>query len=60
MDKKEDKSNCIDFTLEGEIGKTEYNMLKEAKSQYGTTRKMADALGISQSSIVRKLKKHNL
>ena len=49
-----------ELSLDSEMEKTEYNILKEAKSKFKTTRKMAKALGISQSTIVRKLKKYNL
>lgn len=37
----------------------EKEMLLKAKKQYKTTTAMAKALGISQASVVRKLKKHH-
>lgn len=60
LDKKEEQNNFINFSLQEEIEKAEYRALKRAKSQYKTTRKMADVLGISQSTLVRKLKKYDL
>lgn len=38
----------------------EIDILKKAKEKYKTTRKMALALGLSQTTLVRKLKKYNL
>ncbi|MDQ0243581.1 transcriptional regulator with PAS, ATPase and Fis domain [Bacillus fengqiuensis] len=38
----------------------EKEMLLKAKKQYGTTMEMGKALGISQSSVVRKLQKHHI
>ena len=49
-----------EISLDNEMEKTEYIVLREAKSKFKTTRRMAEALGISQSTIVRKLKKYNL
>lgn len=60
LDKKVNSSDYKDISLDREIEKTEYDVLKDAKSKFKTTRKMAEALGISQSTIVRKLKKYNL
>lgn len=42
------------------LNHTEYKILKTAKENYKTTRKIAASLGISQTTLVRKLKKHNL
>ena len=42
------------------LGQTEYNILKTIKKSHKTTREMAKALGLSQTTLVRKLKKHNL
>lgn len=60
LDNKEflDKNNNL--SLKEELEKMEYNILMNAKMQYITTRKMAKALGISQPTLVRKLKKYNL
>lgn len=60
LDKKVQSNSCDEICLEDKIEKTEYIILKEAKIKYKTTRRIAEALGISQSSIVRKLKKYNL
>lgn len=42
------------------LDETEFEILKNYKEKYKTTRKIAEALGTSQSSVVRKLKKHGL
>ncbi|MBH0229213.1 sigma-54 interaction domain-containing protein [Halobacillus yeomjeoni] len=47
-------------TLKETLEKVERERLMEAKLTYGTTTKMAAALGISQPSVVRKLKKYNV
>ncbi|WP_243385513.1 sigma-54 interaction domain-containing protein [Bacillus kexueae] len=47
-------------TLDEVLSEVEYNVLKEAKERYGTTTKIAEKLGISQPTAVRKLKKYNL
>lgn len=60
LDIKEEDKDIRNFSLEEEIEKTEYRIIKEAKFNYKTTRKMAEALGLSQSTLVRKLKKYNL
>lgn len=60
MDHKLNVNDLKYESLESEIEKTEYNALKSAKAKFKTTRKMAEALGISQPTIVRKLKKYNL
>ena len=60
LDKKELIDENNNLTLEEELEKIEYNILMKAKLKYGTTRKMATALGISQPTLVRKLKKYNL
>jgi PAS domain S-box-containing protein len=43
-----------------ELLEFERNKLKQALSQFDSTRDLADYLGISQSTVVRKLKKHDL
>ena len=60
LDKKELIDENTSLTLEEELERIECKILKKAKIQYGTTRKMAKALGISQPTLVRKLKKYNL
>lgn len=42
------------------LEKIEKQLIGEAKKEYGSTRKAARALGITQSSYVRRLKKYNL
>lgn len=39
---------------------TEISVLREYKRKYGSTRKIAEALGTSQSSVVRKLRQYGL
>jgi len=47
-------------TLKDILSHVEEEVLKTAKRKYKTTRKIGEALGIDQSSVVRKLKKFNL
>jgi transcriptional regulator with GAF, ATPase, and Fis domain len=42
------------------LDQTEYNILKATRKTHKTTRKMAKILGLSQTTLVRKLKKHGL
>lgn len=42
------------------LDQTEYNILKTTRNTHHTTRDMAKALGLSQTTLVRKLKKHHL
>ncbi|WP_235848327.1 sigma-54 interaction domain-containing protein [Litchfieldia alkalitelluris] len=53
-------THSIDTTLPETINKIEKNILQRAKKQYKTTVQMAKVLGISQPSIVRKLKKYKI
>ncbi|MDW7669594.1 MAG: sigma-54 dependent transcriptional regulator, partial [Bacillota bacterium] len=46
--------------IKGETKKLEIEILKKAQKKYKTTREMAEALGIDQSNVVRKIKKYNL
>lgn len=46
--------------LEMMVQNFERNILKHACEQYGSTRKIAKAVGISQTQLVRKKKKYNL
>jgi transcriptional regulator with PAS, ATPase and Fis domain len=52
-----DFENC---SLEEIINQREFEILKVAKEKYKTTRSIAKALGLSQSTLVRKLGKHHL
>ena len=42
------------------LDQTEYNILKTIRKSHKTTREMAKALGLSQTTLVRKLKKYHL
>ena len=42
------------------LNEVEKKVLKLAVQRYKTTRKVADSLGISQTAVVKKLKKHNM
>ena len=42
------------------LDETEKNLLLKALQHYRTTREMADALGISQSAVVKKMKKYSI
>jgi transcriptional regulator with PAS, ATPase and Fis domain len=46
--------------IKEETKKLEIEILKKAKEKYKTTREMAEAIGIDQSNVVRKIKKYNL
>lgn len=48
------------FNLKAVLERTEFKLLSQAKTHHATTRKMASALGLSQTTLVRKLKKHGL
>ncbi len=48
------------LTLQELLEDYERAVLKKTKDQYGSSRKMAEALKVDQSTIVRKLKKYNL
>ena len=48
------------LNLSERLAETEKRCLQLASKQYSTTRKIAQVLGISQPSVVRKLKKHNI
>lgn len=47
-------------TLKVAVGAAEEMLLRDAARRYGSTRKIARVLGISQSSVVRKLKKYGI
>jgi len=46
--------------LKGKMDAFEKELLRQAVSMHRTTREVGDYLGIDQSSVVRKLKKHGL
>ena len=48
------------FDLEAAVGDYEKKLLMKAKQEYKTTRQMAKALKIDQSTVVRKLKKYGV
>lgn len=47
-------------SLQEILNNKEFDILKAAKEKYSTTRKISKALGLSQSTLVRKLNKYNL
>ncbi|KAB2336713.1 PAS domain S-box protein [Cytobacillus depressus] len=47
-------------TLKETVAQVEKSLISKAMQKYGTTRVAAEALGISQSSIVQKMKKYQL
>lgn len=48
------------ISLQEALDNLEFQILKNAKSKYGSSRKMAEALKVDQSTIIRKLKKYQL
>lgn len=50
----------VHTNLNSQLEDVEKRLLLKAKTRYQTTRKMAQHLGISQPSVVRKLKKHKI
>ncbi len=52
--------NTDQSALDSIMGKHERAVIQEALQKYGTTRNAAEALGISQSQLMRKKKKYNL
>jgi len=62
FDSQEDLSERIgnDFTLEPLVESFEKNLLRYACEKYGSTRKTAQAIGISQTQLVRKKKKYGI
>ena len=52
--------DVVSLNLQGAVEYAERQVLIRSKSMCRTTREMAVMLGISQPSVVRKLKKHNL
>ena len=49
-----------DRSLQEILNEKEYEILKAAKEKYKTTRQIAKALKMSQTTLIRRLKKHNL
>ena len=49
-----------EMTLEQAFDSLERTMLTQAKERYGNQSRIAEALGVNQSTIARKLKKHGL
>jgi TyrR family helix-turn-helix protein len=47
-------------TLKSTLNEVERKLLAEAMALHGSTRKMARALGVNQSTVVRKLQCHNI
>ncbi|WP_270182679.1 sigma-54 interaction domain-containing protein [Alkalihalobacillus sp. CinArs1] len=54
------KMNNTSESLQSSLEKLEKQRLEEAKRKFRTTTKIAEALGISQPSVVRKLKKYRI
>ncbi|WP_281974955.1 sigma-54 interaction domain-containing protein [Halobacillus litoralis] len=52
--------NNFEESLNRTLERVEKERLERAKQKFKTTTKMAEALGISQPSVVRKLKKHRI
>lgn len=57
---KGSKRTFKSLDIKEETKKLEIEILKKAKEKYKTTREMAEAIGINQSNIVRKMKKYNI
>lgn len=49
-----------ELSLQESLDQLELHILKNAKSRYGSSRKIAEALKVDQSTIIRKLKKYGL
>ncbi len=54
---QDDGSDAEDQTLQGQLAACEKRILLRARQRYGSTRKMAAALGTSQASVARKLQR---
>lgn len=54
------KMNNFEESLSETLAKVEKDRLEQAKQKFRTTTKMAEVLGISQPSVVRKLKKYGI
>jgi TyrR family helix-turn-helix protein len=60
LDEADKKSEEQVLDLERMVQNFEKNILRHACEQYGSTRKIAKAVGISQTQLVRKKKKYGL
>jgi PAS domain S-box-containing protein len=58
--KAEEHSIGQPITMQEAIENTERKLLKDAKEKYGSTRRIAEILGIDQSTVVRKIKKYDI
>ena len=47
-------------TIEEAVVEVEKQLLEKARYQFRTTTKMAEALGVNQSTVVRKLQRHSI
>ena len=52
--------NWMEISLKDKLSEVERSILELARQELGTTRKIADQLGISQSGVARKLQKYGL
>ncbi|MEL7657640.1 MAG: TyrR/PhhR family helix-turn-helix DNA-binding protein, partial [Bacillota bacterium] len=57
---EKEKNSEEDVKLLEILSKSEFEILKTYKEKYKTTRKIAQALGLSQTAVVKKLRKYNL
>ena len=57
---EEDVSGEVELDLEAAVDEYEKGLIRYACEKYGSTRKTAKAIGISQTQLVRKKKKYNL
>ena len=62
MDEGEESNNGIDkeLDLQSAVDEYEKGIIKYACEKYGSTRKAAKAIGISQTQLVRKKKKYEI
>lgn len=62
MDEGEEPNNGIDkeLDLQSAVDEYEKGIIKYACEKYGSTRKAAKAIGISQTQLVRKKKKYEV
>ena len=56
----DDSENESEIDLEKMVNNFERTLIKHACEQYGSTRKVAKAIGISQTQLVRKKKKYGI
>lgn len=53
-------NKIIDFNLNAAVKNTEKRIIREALKEFNSSRKLGAALGISHTSIIRKMKEYNL